>query len=104
MNQIAAGVSTFRTSLSGKLVPLDVPTAMSPEEELIAQEERADRERKIEIAGPTIRLLKQISARAKASIPDVCHCRAGKQGCHLHIHDASNGRIITRSAVYCTSC
>lgn len=97
-------ISTFRTSRTGKLVPIGILVALSPEEELIVREERVEREKEIEIARPTIRLLKQISARAKASIPDVCHCHAGKQGCPLHIHDAGNGRIITRSAVCCTSC
>ena len=94
--------TAFRTAGNGH-IPINVPFVPGIDEQLIALEEQVEREEEIKRAGPVIRLLKQIRARAKASVPDVCHCHPGRQDCHLNTR-SSTGQVITRGRICCTGC
>ncbi len=100
-------------------IPINVPCHPGIDEQMIAEE---DAKRAIAQAQISERLYNKSSvmttvraALRKAELkrksiedvcnPDICHSASGRHHCHLNMHDANNGRLITRGHIYyCTAC
>lgn len=109
--------TAFRT-IGDNHIPINVPCYPGIDEEMIAREDtrrtiaqaQVSERRYNSSVMTTVQAALKKAELKRASVeavcnPDICHCVSGKQHCHLNMHDANNGRLITRGRVhYCATC